>query len=92
MGTNYLDKEEKTQVRNINRLHRTLDSLLMPILGVSYMDLPDLVFLSDYCWDGMEEKDFHDSAIEVIEELAAEGEIPDSLMVHFSYKGSGSNG
>ena len=29
MGTNYLDKEEKTQVRNIKRLHKTLDSLLM---------------------------------------------------------------
>lgn len=92
MGTNYLDKEEKTQVRNIKRLHKTLDSLLMAKLGVSYMDLPDLVFLSDYCWDGMEASDFHDSAIEVIENLAAEGEIPESLMVHFSYSGGGSNG
>tara|TARA_R110002020_G_C15861909_1_gene737201 strand:- start:68 stop:271 length:204 start_codon:yes stop_codon:yes gene_type:complete len=64
------------EARNIKRLHRKLDKICYARYGVGYGDLPDLVFLSDYCWDGMDDKDVKDSAMEVIDQLKSEGELP----------------
>jgi len=62
--------------KNIKRLHRKLNAICIARYGLSYNDLPDLVFLSDYCWDGMTKADVKDSAVDVLEELKAEGELP----------------
>jgi hypothetical protein len=61
---------------SIKRLAVKLNSICIARYGVSYDDLPDLIFLSDYCWDGMTAKDVQDSAVEIIDELKAEGELP----------------
>ena len=62
--------------KNIKRLHRKLNAICIARYGLSYNDLPDLVFLSDYCWDGMTKSDVKASAVDVLEELKAEGELP----------------
>jgi len=62
--------------KNIKRLHRKLNAICIARYGLSYNDQPDLVFLSDYCWDGMTKADVKDSAVDVLEELKAEGELP----------------
>ena len=61
---------------NIKRLHRELNAICKAEYGLSYDDLPDLVFLSDYCWDGMTKADIKDSAVDVLDELVAEGDLP----------------
>jgi len=63
-------------MNNIERLHRELDVIVGKKFGLSYMDLPDLVFLSDYCWEGMNAKDIANSAKKVLQVLRDEGEIP----------------
>ena len=61
---------------NIKRLHRKLNAICIARYGLSYNDLPDLVFLSDYCWDGMTKSDVKASAVDVLDELKTEGELP----------------
>ena len=63
-------------VNNIDRLHRKLDVIVGAQFGLSYSDLPDLVFLSDYCWDGMDANDIAKSAMDVIQVLRDEGDLP----------------
>jgi hypothetical protein len=65
---------------NLHRVHRKLDQIVLANFGVSYNDLPDLVFISDYTFDGMTEVDVHEAAMEIIEELKNEGELPDVPM------------
>ena len=65
---------------NIQRLHRKLDSILISKVGLSYNDLPDLVFLSDYTFDGMTAADLQESAMDVIDCLIDEGELPGELL------------
>ena len=60
----------------IERLQNLLDVIVGKQFGLSYMDLPDLVFLSDYCWEGMDAKDIANSAKEVLQVLRDEGELP----------------
>ena len=61
---------------NIDRLHRKLDKICNARYGLSYSCLPDLVFLSDYCWEGMTAEDVKDSAMDVLDQLKSEGELP----------------
>jgi len=65
---------------NIQRLHRKLDSILISKIGLSYTDLPDLVFLSDYTFDGMTAADINESAMDIIDCLIIEGELPGELL------------
>jgi hypothetical protein len=65
-----------TEALSIKRLFRKLNALCIARYGVSYDDLPDLVCLSDYCWDGMSNEDVKDSAVDVLDELKSEGELP----------------
>ena len=60
----------------IERLQNLLDVIVGKKFGLSYMDLPDLVFLSDYCWEGMDAKDIANSANQVLQVLRDEGELP----------------
>ena len=60
----------------IERLQNLLDVIVWKQFGLSYMDLPVLVFLSDYCWEGMDAKDIANSAKEVLQVLRDEGELP----------------
>ena len=62
---------------NIQRLQRKLDSILISRIGLSYNDLPDLVFLSDYTFDGMGAADIKEAAMDIIDHLIDEGELPD---------------
>ena len=64
---------------NINRLHRKLDETIQNKYGVSYNDLPDLVFISDYTFDGMSSADVREAALEIIQELQNEGELPSEM-------------
>ena len=65
---------------NIDRLHRKLDSILISKIGLSYNDLPDLVFLSDYTFEGMTAADINESAMDVIDCLINEGELPEGIL------------
>lgn len=65
---------------NIQRLHRKIDSILISKIGLSYNDLPDLVFLSDYTFDGMTAADINESAMDIIDCLIIEGELPGELL------------
>ena len=65
---------------NIDRLHRKLDSILISKIGLSYNDLPDLVFLSDYTFEGMTAADINESAMDVIDCLVIEGELPEGIL------------
>jgi len=65
------------QVNNIDRLHRKLDKICSAQFGgLTYNCFPDLVFLSDYCWDGMDDEDIAESAMKVLQVLRDEGDIP----------------
>jgi len=61
---------------NITQLHNRLNAVCVDRYGVSYDDLPDLVFLSDYTWDGMTKNDIDDSASDILGELIDQGELP----------------
>mgnify|MGYP003152431994 CR=1 FL=1 len=67
-------------MNNIDRLQRKLDSILISKIGLSYNDLPDLVFLSDYTFDGMTAADIKESAMDVIDCLIDEGELPEEFI------------
>lgn len=62
---------------NVKRLLKQLNTACIHQYGESYVDLPDLVFLSDYTWDGMTQTDINDSARDILEELTALGELPE---------------
>ena len=62
---------------NVKRLLKQLNTACIDQYGESYVDLPDLVFLSDYTWDGMTQTDINDSARDILEELTALGELPE---------------
>ena len=62
---------------NITQLLNRLNAVCVDRYGVSYDDLPDLVFLSDYTWDGMTKNDINDSAAEILTELIDLGELPE---------------
>ena len=62
---------------NVERLHRKLDVIVGEKFGgLSYDDLPDLVLLKNYTWDGMGVVDISKSAIKVLKVLAANGHFP----------------
>jgi hypothetical protein len=62
---------------NVKRLLKQLNTACIDQYGVSYVDLPDLVFLSDYTWDGMTQTDINDSASDILTELIDLGELPE---------------
>ena len=62
---------------NVKRLLKQLNTACIDQYGVGFDDLPDLVFLSDYTWDGMTQTDINDSARDILEELTALGELPE---------------
>jgi len=68
---------EIRQRTNMHRVYRKLDEIIMAKYGLSYNDLPDLVFISDYTFDGMTVDDIREAALEIIQELQNEGELPE---------------
>ena len=66
---------------NITQLHNRLNTVCVDRYGLSYDDLPDLVFLSEYCWDGMTKVDINDSASDILDELIDQGELPTFTLI-----------